>query len=48
MKSFWQRFLGNPRVIMGLGWIGLVVLIVASSPTCSRLAIRLQSSAHLS
>lgn len=27
MKSFWQRFLSNPRVVVGLGWIGLVVLI---------------------
>lgn len=27
MKSFWQRFLGNPRVIVGLGWVGLVVLV---------------------
>ena len=22
MKSFWQRFLGNPRVIIGLVWLG--------------------------
>jgi peptide/nickel transport system permease protein len=27
MKTFWQRFLGNPRVIVGLGWVVLVVLI---------------------
>jgi peptide/nickel transport system permease protein len=27
MKSFWQRFLGNPRVILGLGWVGLVVIV---------------------
>jgi peptide/nickel transport system permease protein len=27
MKSFWQRFLGNPRVILGLGWVGLVVFV---------------------
>ena len=27
MKTFWQRFLGNPRVIVGLGWVGLVVLV---------------------
>jgi peptide/nickel transport system permease protein len=27
MKSFWQRFLGNPRVMVGLGWVVLVVLI---------------------
>lgn len=27
MKSFWQRFLGNPRVMVGLGWVLLVVLI---------------------
>jgi len=28
MKTFWQRFLGNPRVIIGVGWL-TVVLIVA-------------------
>jgi peptide/nickel transport system permease protein len=27
MKTFLQRFLGNPRVIVGLGWVVLVVLI---------------------
>ena len=27
MKSFWQRFLGNPRVIIGLGWLALVVFV---------------------
>ena len=27
MKSFWHRFLGNPRVIVGLGWVVLVVLV---------------------
>jgi peptide/nickel transport system permease protein len=27
MKTFWQRFLGNPRVMVGLGWVMLVVLI---------------------
>jgi len=27
MKSFWQRFLGNPRVMVGLGWVALVVLV---------------------
>ena len=27
MKSFWQRFLGNPRVIVGLAWLALVVCV---------------------
>jgi peptide/nickel transport system permease protein len=27
MKSFWQRFLGNPRVIGGLGWLVIVVVV---------------------
>ncbi len=27
MKSFWQRFLGNPRVIIGLGWLAVVVIV---------------------
>lgn len=27
MKTFWQRFLLNPRVIIGLLWLGAVVLV---------------------
>ena len=27
MKSFWQRFLGNPRVIVGLAWLAIVVVV---------------------
>lgn len=27
MKSFWQRFLLNPRVIIGLLWLGAVLLV---------------------
>ena len=27
MKTFWQRFLLNPRVIIGLIWLGAVVLV---------------------
>ncbi|MEZ5843681.1 MAG: ABC transporter permease [Hyphomicrobiaceae bacterium] len=27
MKSFWKRFLANPRVIAGLAWLGVVVLV---------------------
>jgi len=27
MKSFWQRFLGNPRVMVGLVWLAIVVFV---------------------
>ena len=27
MKTFWQRFLGNPSVIVGMAWLGLVVVV---------------------
>lgn len=27
MKSFWQRFFGNPRVVIGLGWLAVVLLV---------------------
>lgn len=27
MKSFWQRFLGNPRVIVGMIWLGVVLVV---------------------
>ena len=32
MNTFWQRFFGNPRVIGGLAWLGLVVLVAAAAP----------------
>jgi peptide/nickel transport system permease protein len=32
MKSFWQRFFGNPRVIAGLAWLGLVVVVAVAAP----------------
>lgn len=32
MKSFWQRFFGNPRVIAGLAWFALVVVVAALAP----------------
>ena len=32
MKSFWQRFLGNPRVIAGLAWFALVVVVAGLAP----------------
>ena len=32
MNTFWQRFFGNPRVIGGLAWLGLVVLVAAVAP----------------
>jgi peptide/nickel transport system permease protein len=27
MKSFWRRFLGNPRVMIGLAWLAIVVIV---------------------
>jgi peptide/nickel transport system permease protein len=27
MKSFWQRFLSNPRVVVGAGWLVLVLIV---------------------
>lgn len=32
MKSFWQRFLGNPRVIAGIAWLGLVSVLALMAP----------------
>ena len=32
MNTFRQRFMGNPRVIAGLAWLGLVVLVAAAAP----------------
>lgn len=35
MKSFWQRFLGNPRVIFGCVWLGLVLATALLAPLVS-------------
>jgi len=35
VNTFWQRFFGNPRVIGGLAWLGLVVLVAAAAPLLS-------------
>ena len=32
MRTFWQRFLGNPRVIAGLAWLGLVLIAAVIAP----------------
>ncbi len=32
MRTFWQRFLGNPRVVAGLAWLGLVLLVALFAP----------------
>jgi len=32
MKTFWQRFFGNPRVIIGLAWLGLVLVVAIIAP----------------
>jgi len=32
MHGFWRRFLGNPRVALGLAWIGFIVAIAAAAP----------------
>lgn len=32
MRTFWQRFLGNPRVIAGLAWFGLVLVVAIIAP----------------
>jgi peptide/nickel transport system permease protein len=31
MKTFWARFLGNPRVYLGLAWLGLLLIIAISA-----------------
>ncbi|WP_284180005.1 ABC transporter permease [Rhabdaerophilum sp. SD176] len=31
MKKFWSRFLGNPRVYLGLIWLGLLLLVAISA-----------------
>ena len=32
MSTFWQRFLGNPRVLLGLAWLALVLVIAVFAP----------------
>lgn len=32
MKSFWQRFLGNPRVLFGFAWLGIVLVTALLAP----------------
>jgi peptide/nickel transport system permease protein len=32
MSTFWQRFLGNPRVLVGLVWLALVLVIAVFAP----------------
>ena len=32
VNTFRQRFFGNPRVVAGLAWLGLVVLVAAVAP----------------
>jgi peptide/nickel transport system permease protein len=32
VQSFWQRFLGNPRVIAGLAWLALVLVVAVFAP----------------
>lgn len=32
MSTFWQRFLGNPRVLVGLAWLALVLVIALFAP----------------
>jgi peptide/nickel transport system permease protein len=32
MSTFWQRFLGNPRVLIGLAWLALVLVIAVFAP----------------
>ncbi len=35
MKTFWQRFLTNPRVVLGLLWLGAVTVIAILAPIIS-------------
>jgi peptide/nickel transport system permease protein len=35
MKTFWQRFLTNPRVLLGLLWLGAVTVIAILAPVIS-------------
>ena len=31
MKTFWSRFLGNPRVYLGLIWLGLLLFVAIAA-----------------
>jgi len=35
MNTFRQRFFGNPRVIGGLAWLGLVIMVAGAAPLLS-------------
>ena len=35
MKTFWQRFLQNPRVAVCLGWLGLIAVMAVLAPLIS-------------
>ena len=32
MQSFWSRFVGNPRVLLSLIWLGFIVAVAAAAP----------------
>ena len=32
MRTFWKRFFANPRVIAGLAWLGLVLVLAITAP----------------
>ena len=32
MQSFWPRFVGNPRVLLSLVWLGFIVAVAAAAP----------------
>jgi peptide/nickel transport system permease protein len=32
MHGFWRRFLGNPQVLLGLLWLGLIVTLAVLAP----------------
>ena len=36
MNTFRQRFFGNPRVIGGLAWLGLVIMVAIAAPLLSQ------------
>lgn len=37
MKTFWQRFFGNARVMAGLMWIGVVIILAVFAPVIAPL-----------
>jgi peptide/nickel transport system permease protein len=32
MQGFWRRFIGNPRVALGLVWLAFIVAVAAAAP----------------